>query len=354
MIHRREALRLLAAGAAAAASPHWLTAQAQPKQSGLGLVIYCCRLRRQALQKEKPDFDLYEPRNFLEHCRRVGAGGMQAALGVRDQKYLSALRQQAEQHDLFLEAIVRPPQDRADVERFSAELETAKGAGALAVRTVVMPGRRYERFDSLAEFRKFSDRGRKMLELAAPVAEKHRIPLAVENHKDHRNDERIALFQHISSEYVGACVDTGNSFALLEDPIETVERLAPWAHSVHLKDQGLRGHEDGFLLADIPLGDGAFDLKKMVDILRGKKPKVRFSLELITRDPLKVTCLTEKFWATMPEVPGRDLARTLRMVNARAAEVLPQVSTLPFDKQVALEDAHVRKSLDYSREQLGL
>ncbi len=65
-----------------------------------------------------------------------------------------------------------------------------------------------------------------MLEQAAPLAEKHRIPLAVENHKDHRDAQRIALFEHISSEFVGACVDTGNSFALLEDPLETVRRFA--------------------------------------------------------------------------------------------------------------------------------
>ena len=163
------------------------------------------------------------------------------------------------------------------------------------------------------------------------------MPLAVENHKDHRDEQRIALFEHISSEYVGACVDTGNSFALLEDPIETIERFAPWAHSVHLKDQAVKPYEDGFLLGDIPLGQGFIDLKRIVRILREKKPEIRFSLELITRDPLKVPVLKTKYWATFPEVPGSDLARTLKDVQSKAADRLQGVTSLSEEDQLALE-----------------
>jgi hypothetical protein len=32
--------------------------------------------------------DLNDPLNFLEECHRLGAGGMQVPLGVRDQTYL--------------------------------------------------------------------------------------------------------------------------------------------------------------------------------------------------------------------------------------------------------------------------
>ena len=95
-----------------------------------------------------------------------------------------------------------------------------------AVRTVIMPGRRYEQFHSLDEFRQFEARGKQMLERALPIVEKHRVRLAVENHKDQRIDERVALLKQIGSEFVGACVDTGNSFALLDDPIEVVKELA--------------------------------------------------------------------------------------------------------------------------------
>jgi sugar phosphate isomerase/epimerase len=191
--------------------------------------------------------------------------------------------------------------------------------------------------------------------LAEPVAAKHGVRLAVENHKDQRITERLEVFKHISSEYVGACVDTGNSFALLEDPIEVVEAYAPWAFSVHLKDQAVQEYEEGFLFADIPLGEGFLDLSKMVAILRKANPAVQFSLEMITRDPLRVPCQTEKYWAALAGVPKRDLDRTLQTVRTFALDgPLPRVSHLPLDEQVAREEEGVRKCLAYARDHLNL
>ncbi len=232
---------------------------------------------------------------------------------------------------------------------------TAKQAGAGVVRVVILPGRRYERFTSADEFAEFCKRGVRSLELAEPVAGRHGIRLAVENHKDQRVDERLEVLRHISSEHVGACVDLGNSFALLEDPIAVVQAYAPWAATVHIKDQAVQEYEDGFLFADIALGEGFLDLKRMVEILRGAKPELHFALEVITRDPLRVPCLTDQYWATFGDVPGRDLARTLRTVRAAPYPgSLTRVSELPLEQQVALEQSSVKKSLAYARDQLDL
>jgi sugar phosphate isomerase/epimerase len=103
-------------------------------------------------------------------------------------------------------------------------------------------------------------------------------------------------------------LDTGNKLALLDYPYGAIEALAPYAFTVHFKDQALREYEHGFLLADIPLGQGSFDMQRIAAILKRAKPDVRMMLELITRDPLKVPCLSEKYWATMPQVSGNDLA----------------------------------------------
>ncbi len=353
-MNRRDALRAMTVSTIALSRTPLLPADEPLQRSGLGLVLYCCGLRRKHHQGDSPGEDLFAPAVFLEHCRRVGAGGMQVPLGVLETADAIALRRKAEQDGLFIEAIIRVPSDRADIERFEAEMQTAVAVGARAVRTTIIPGRRYEFFDTLEKFREYESRGRMALEMAVPVAEKLQLPIAVENHKDHRNDERIALFEHISSEYVGACVDTGNSVALLEDAEETVAALAPWAHAVHLKDQAVQPTADGFLLGDIPLGTGFINLKPMVALLKTERPGLRFSLELITRDPLQVPCLTEPYWATFPDVPGRDLARTLRAVRAGATDNLQYVSRLSPAEQVALEDSNVRASLDYARDQLKL
>ena len=347
---RREALGAILATTRGAVA----LAAESPRTSGLGLVIYDCAIRRKWLQQRDPMFDLFEPLTFLEHCRELGAGGMQASLGFLEAAKVKALRDFAGEHKLFIDGIVNPPKDDADLSRFEVEIRRAAEVGVQAVRTVVMPGRRYEQFKSLAEVREAEAQARHMLELAAPIVTRHRVRLAVENHKDQRIDERLALYKHLSCEFIGATVDTGNSFALLDDPYEAIEALAPYAFTVHFKDQALREHELGFLLADIPLGQGSFDMRRIAAILKLAKPDVRMVLELITRDPLKVTCLTDKFWATMPHVSGSDLARTLRFVREHPATTLQEVSSLSLEKQVELEDANIAASLKYARNELGM
>ncbi|MBI1309739.1 TIM barrel protein [bacterium] len=351
---RRTILRQLSGAVATGLLATSRTTAAEASRTGLGLVTYCVKFRRDDLRQRDANVDLYQPQQFLEHCRSLGAGGMQCSLGILDASAARELRRSAEQNCLSIEAIVRLPEKNSEFDRLNAELQTAAAVGAKAARTTIMPGRRYEFFDSLEKFNEYDTRGRRMIEQAAPLAAKHRVPLAVENHKDHRDEQRIALFEHISSEFVGACVDTGNSFALLEDPLETVRRFAPWAHSVHLKDQALQPHPEGFLLADIPLGQGAMPLPEMVRILKTAKPDIRFSLELITRDPLVVPCLTEKYWATLSDVPAPDLARTLRYVHEKSTNNLQYPSKMTPGQQLALEDANVQASLDYARESLGL
>jgi sugar phosphate isomerase/epimerase len=349
IMNRRRALQTVAAGVGACLAGRFTPALAlEQPAAGLGIVIYCLAKKREWLRKQDPNQDLFEPNRYLQYCRGLGAGGVQLPLGIRDEAYAAALREQAQQHGMFVEAIVGPPQDQADLERFDAEMKTAARAGARVARTVIMPGRRYERFGSIEEFNEFDRRGRESLQRAEPVAARHRLRLAVENHKGHRIDQRIALLQHLDSEWIGACVDFGNNLALLEDPLELVKALAPWAASVHVKDHAVREYEDGFLLADVPLGRGFLNLTEMTAILRQKHPQLNFSLELITRDPLEVPCLTEKYWATFADTPARDLARTLRTVRSHAVAELPSVDRLPLEEQVAMEHANVTESLEYA------
>jgi len=313
------------------------------------LVVYCCNLRQKAERQRHPARDLFEPLEFLEHCHRLGSHGIQVPLGVRDGSYCQKLRKQADSYGMFLEGIANPPRDLADTDRFDAEMRTAALVGAKAVRTVILPGRRYEFFDSAEQFRQHDQKARRSVELAAPVAERHRVRLAIENHKDHRIPERLDLLKRISSQWVGACVDVGNSIALLEDPMEVVEAYLPWACSVHLKDHAVREYDEGFCLADVPLGQGFLDLKRMIGILRKARPEIHFTLELITRDPLKVPCLTERYWTTMSAAPGRDLARTMRLVRQHSAKSLPELVGLSLEQQVAEEDRNIAASLRWAR-----
>jgi hypothetical protein len=91
----------------------------------------------------------------------------------------------------------------------------------------------------------------------------------------------------------------------------------------------------------------------MVQSIRTAKPKIRFALELITRDALRVPCLTHDYWATMPDTRARELTHILRLVNDNPTEA-QQVSALSESQQVELETANVLASLKYAGKELGL
>lgn len=323
------------------------------RRNRLGVVQYSYALRLSA-DRAASKTGFSDPLTFLEHCHDLGAGGVQTGLGTRDKDYLARLRKNVETYGMDLEGTIRLPKDRAELERFTAEARCAREAGVKVLRTVLMGGRRYEQFTRSEDFRRAREQAEQFIKLAEPIVAKHDLLLAIENHKDYRAEELMDLLRRLGSRHVGVCVDTGNSIALLEDPLEVVQTLAPRAFTVHLKDMAVAEYEEGFLLAEVPLGEGFLDLPKMIAILRESRPEIRFNLEMITRDPLRVPCLTEKYWTTAT-ASGRDLARTLaRIRKHKPKRPLPRISGKETKEQLASEDENVRKSLAYAREHLNL
>jgi 3-oxoisoapionate decarboxylase len=343
MITRRE---ILVAGVGGLLG---LAARAEPERMPMGVVIHSYGIRRSNDKERRFD----DPLTFLDYCRSLGAGGVQTGLGVRDDAYAAKLRDLVAKHKLYLEGSIALPRDKADVERFAAEVQTAKRCGAGVFRTVLMTGRRYEVFDSVRAFAKFFEQGKQALAWARPAVEKHEVRMAVENHKDLQAAELVDVIKKLDSPLVGICFDTGNSIALLETPQETAELLAPHVFTTHIKDMGVAEYADGFLLAEVPLGTGFLDLAKIVATARKARQDVRLNLEMITRDPLKVPCLTPKYWATLESVPGRRLAEMLALVRAKADKKLPRISELSKEDQVKREDDNVRQCLRHARDKMG-
>jgi sugar phosphate isomerase/epimerase len=326
-----------------------------PRRKRLGVCTYSYNIHWKAARDGHPKVRFKDTIEFLEYCHQLGAGGVQIGVGSRDVDYPKKLRAKAEGYEMYFEGQASLPQQSSDVDRFDAEIHAAREAGAGVVRTAMLGGRRYETFDSAEAFRQFAEKSWQSLTLAEPVLKKHRVRLAIENHKDRRLPEMLDMLKHLSSEYVGVCVDVGNNIALLEEPMAVVEALAPFAFSTHLKDMAVQEYEEGFLLSEVPLGEGFLDLKKMIVVLQKANPTIQFNLEMITRDPLKIPCLTKKYWATMEAVPAAELAGALAMVRKNAAKKpLPRTTGLDSDRQLALEDENVKASFAYARERLEL
>jgi sugar phosphate isomerase/epimerase len=296
---------------------------------------------------------LLEVDRLMQLAARVGAAGAHGGMTRIDFEWARETRKLKEELDMYVEIQTFLP--REDPSVFEHAVRVAKEAGASSLRVVCLLGRRYEMFDSLAAWRSAVEGFHKQIAAAVPIVEKHKMPLGIENHKDWRVDQQLALLEQYSSEYLGVSLDTGNNLTVLDDPLETVEKLAPYTFNTHFKDMAVEETPDGFRTSEVPLGEGMLDLKRIVDTIRRARPGVHFSLEMITRDPLEVPFLTEKYWSTFEGVNGVHLARTLRNVRANPPKApLPRITGLAPEQRLALEMELVERSIVYARDHLGL
>ena len=81
--------------------------------------------------------------------------------------------------------------------------------------------------------------------------------------------ELAGMLTSLGSEKIGACVDFGNNISLLEDLLDTILTLAPFAVTTHLKDMAVRPSPDGFELSEVPLGQGIVPLAEAIRAREG-------------------------------------------------------------------------------------
>ncbi len=296
---------------------------------------------------------LLEVDRLMTLAADVGAAGAHGGMTQIDLEWARRTRRMKEELDMYVEVQTFLP--REDPAVFEHAVHVAKEAGATSLRVVCLLGRRYEMFDTLEGWKTAVAGFHKQIAAALPIVEKYKMPLGIENHKDWRVDEQVALLRQYDSEYLGVSLDTGNNLTVLDDPDEVVEKLAPYTFNVHLKDMAAEECERGYLLSEVPLGEGMLDIKRMVDTIRRARPDVFFSLEMITRDPLEVPCLTDKYWATFEVVNGVQLARLLTRIRAHKPRApLPRISGLTPAERYVLELELVERSIVYARDHLGL
>jgi 3-oxoisoapionate decarboxylase len=297
-----------------------------------------------------------KPFDFVEYCHSLGFGVVETLLPPTDPESIKAFRQKIEAYNMRVILDVGYPRDEAGVAAFDNSVKAAKECGAISLHAA-MTARRYEEFNTLDEFKRSFQQCQKSIALAEPVLRKYRVRLGIENHKGWRSAEQAAWLKRMGSEWVGVHFDFGNNVSLCEDPADTLRNLLPYTVACHIKDMAVEPYEDGFLLSEVPLGEGFLDVKGMAASLRNKDANMPFDLEMITRDPLKIPVFTDKYWVTFDDsfspLPGRDLAHVLEIVRKnKPKSPLPRLTGMSPEAQLKLEDDNIQKSIDYARQYL--
>lgn len=321
----------------------------------MGIVVhsYAARWHSDTPSDKYPGFE--NALSLIAHCKEIGAGGVQTVVNGWAFDFAKKVRDAREKAGLYLEGSIGLPKSKDDIAKFEAEVLAAKEAGSSILRTACLSGRRYVNFQTLSEFSQFKENALKSIELAEPIVRKHKMKLAVENHKDWTAKELEAIIKNLGSEWVGVTLDFGNNLSFMENPMEVIGTLAPYAFSTHVKDMGVKNYVDGFLLSEVPLGEGIVDLKSAVELCKKHNPEINFSLEMITRDPLEIPTMKDSYWATFDHLSGLDVYKIDRLIGENQFKGdLPHVTGMSRESQLAFEEQNVLACLDYSRSSLGL
>jgi sugar phosphate isomerase/epimerase len=140
------------------------------------------------------------------------------------------------------------------------------------------------------------------------------LDVAIENHFFIPSSFLADTLRTIANPHVGACLDTGNSLMLWEQPLDTTRRLAPYALSLHLKDFTTEPDPDGvgFRVIGTPLGRGSLNAAVILGTLKGVGRNVNVILEhwLPKSDDQRATLDREVAWLRESIAAARQLGVT--------------------------------------------
>jgi 3-oxoisoapionate decarboxylase len=293
--------------------------------------------------------------DIIEHCRTLGLGVVRLSVPAGGLDAVKAVRAKLDKYGMRCFVSLAPPRTDAAVPAYEASLAAAREMGALFTHAS-FTARRYEEFDTYEAFKASFDAHKKSVDRALPLLQKHKLKLAIENHKGWRALEHANWVTSLSSEYIGVAYDFGNNLALCEDPAETYRLLAPLTIYVSWKDMALAPYDEGFLLSEMALGEGMLDVLTMSKGLQQRDPNMVFALEMITREPLRIPVFTKKYWATFDRdspLPGRDVGRILERARTNTRKLTTTEGLTPAEA-LRLEDDLISRSIAWARKNMTL
>ena len=138
------------------------------------------------------------------------------------------------------------------------------------------------------------------------------VKIAVENHSgDMQARELRLLVEAAGTDYVGVCVDSGNAAWALEDPHLTLETLAPYVLTSHMRDSAVWTSPEGVVAQWTRMGEGNVDLAGYIRTYVARCPGRAVSLELIMHRQRAFDYRDPEFWSAYRSTPAWEFAQLL-------------------------------------------
>jgi sugar phosphate isomerase/epimerase len=190
------------------------------------------------------------------------------------------------------------------------------------------------------------------------------VKIALENHSgDMQAREVKTIIEESGKDFVAACLDTGNPIWCVEDPFVTLETLAPYVVTTHVRDSVVFEDTRGAAGQWVALGDGNVDLARFVREFRRLCPQSSMQLEIITgRPPRPLPYLESDFWKAFPKMPAWEFARFVALAKTghpfMGAMVIEDVAgKRPAVMDEALKEQQridLERSFEYAKKKLNV
>jgi 3-oxoisoapionate decarboxylase len=178
------------------------------------------------------------------------------------------------------------------------------------------------------------------------------LKVAIENHAgDMQARELKMLIEAAGPDFVGACLDSGNPLWAIEDPHLTLETLAPYVLTSHVRDTSLWNTPQGIAVAWTRMGEGNIAIEDYVRKYAEKCPGRALSLEIIVTNPRMYNYRDQKFWDAYKTTPAWEFSRFLALADKGTEK--PAQPRLTGEAALAKEREDLEKSIVWTREFLA-
>jgi len=143
------------------------------------------------------------------------------------------------------------------------------------------------------------------------------VKIAIENHSgDMQAAELKKLIEEAGADFVGACLDSGNPLITLEDPHFSLEVLAPYVLTSHVRDTAVWLTANGAAAAWVRMGEGNVGIDEFVRKYLELCPGRALSLEIIiSPQPRPFPYRDAGFWDAYRAVPAWQFVRFLEIAE---------------------------------------
>lgn len=151
------------------------------------------------------------------------------------------------------------------------------------------------------------------------------VKVAIENHAgDMQARELKTLIEGAGKEFVGVCIDSGNAVWTIEDPHLTLDTLAPYVVTSHMRDSYVFNSPQGTAVQWSRMGEGNIGMADYIRKYVRQCPNAAVSLEVIvSATPRLFNYRDPAAWEIFRTTPAWEFARFLALCERGTPRELP-------------------------------